>query len=344
MRRTRQFGAVKMLRRVAACTIAAILAVWPVRSGVDAGTLDDFTAALTVVAPPHEEAAAAAPSGNIEAQNQTAIDDEAAMPKLALDPAPPATPAATDIEAQDQSASRDAAAARTASLDPAELATALQLAPTAPAAEPFGLAESPVTFGEVVTKWNGVEDHIRADNKILAQCRDAAKACPKAAQDFLAIVAQGRALSGRARIGVINRAINLAITATSDIAQWGTPNHWSGPLETFTTGHGDCKDYAIAKYLALTAAGVAAADVKLVIVHNLDVNEDHAVTVVRLDGEWIVLDNRWLTMVADTDMAKAIPRFVLDDAGVRRFTSPMLTSARQTVTPTSIGYQVSPAG
>ena len=45
----------------------------------------------------------------------------------------------------------------------------------------------------------------------------------------------------------------------SDLAQWGVIDRWSAPLETFTTGRGDCEDYAIAKYVALTAAGVAAA-------------------------------------------------------------------------------------
>ena len=88
-------------------------------------------------------------------------------------------------------------------------------------------------------------------------------------RNFLAIVAEGYAHAGRARIGVINRAINLAIRPTSDLAQWGVPDRWSAPLVTLTTGHGDCEDYAIAKYVALMAAGVAEDSVRLVIVRNL---------------------------------------------------------------------------
>jgi predicted transglutaminase-like cysteine proteinase len=80
--------------------------------------------------------------------------------------------------------------------------------------------------------------------QILARCRKDASSCPLAAQRFLAIVDEGRVRSGRARIGVINRAINLAIIPTSDLVQWGVVDRWSAPLETFTTRRGDCEDYA----------------------------------------------------------------------------------------------------
>ncbi len=153
--------------------------------------------------------------------------------------------------------------------------------------------------------------------------------CPQGARNFLAIVAQGRAQTGRARIGIINRAVNLAIEPMSDMAQWGVPDRWSPPLETFTTGRGDCEDYAIAKYVALTAAGVPAQDVKLIIVRNTAANEDHAVVAVRDGGDWIILDNRWLTLVKDVAMPKIIPEFVLDDAGVREFVPPTIAVAQR---------------
>ena len=94
-----------------------------------------------------------------------------------------------------------------------------------------------------------------------------------AARRFLAIVDEGRTRSGRARIGVINREINLAIVPTSDFVQWGVDDRWSPPLETFTTGRGDCEDYAIAKYVALTEAGVPPEDVKLVVVRDKTASE-----------------------------------------------------------------------
>ena len=184
-------------------------------------------------------------------------------------------------------------------------------------AEPFGLNTVPVAGGDVLTKWNGVEADIRAEKDILELCRTSMERCPAAARNFLAIVAQGRAHTGRARIGIINRAINLAIRPMSDLAQWGVLDRWSAPLETLTTGRGDCEDYAIAKYVALTQAGVAAEDVRLVIVHDLAVDENHAVVATRLNGDWIILDNRWLTLVKDSEMPRMVPLFALDQTGVR---------------------------
>ena len=57
----------------------------------------------------------------------------------------------------------------------------------------------------------GTNVPFRADIEILAQCREHMESCPPAAQHFLEIIEKGRARDGRARIGVINRAINLAI-------------------------------------------------------------------------------------------------------------------------------------
>ena len=118
---------------------------------------------------------------------------------------------------------------------------------------------------------------------------------------------------------MINRAVDLAIKATSDQAQWGVEDHWSPPFETLRTRRGDCEDYAIVKYVALLQAGLSPDDVKIVILENLLPNEDHAAVAARVDGQWLILDNRWLALVPDADVARSIPEFVLDEGGARRF-------------------------
>ena len=188
-----------------------------------------------------------------------------------------------------------------------------------PLTEPFGLKAMPWFAGDIFMKWKGVEADIRTEMDILARCLGNVKDCSSAAQKFLAIVAVGRAQTGRARIGEINRAINLAIQPMSDLKQWGIDERWSAPLETLTTGRGDCEDYAIAKFVALMAAGVASEDVKLVIVQDLAVSDGHAIIAVYVDGSWIVLDNRWLALVEDYKMHRMSPLFVIDHTGVKAY-------------------------
>lgn len=193
--------------------------------------------------------------------------------------------------------------------------------------EPFGndwiAADNPY----LSTKWNDVEALIHANRETLAQCRIHRTTCSSAAGRFIAVVDQGHGRMGLARIGVINRAVNLAVAPMSDMEQWGVEGHWSPPLETFATGRGDCKDYAIAKYVALMEAGIAEADLRLVIVHIQTTNEYHAITAVRFEGQWIMLDNRSMMLVRDREMPLVTPLFVLDQDGIKHV-APMANPAK----------------
>jgi predicted transglutaminase-like cysteine proteinase len=181
----------------------------------------------------------------------------------------------------------------------------------------FGMQTEPVA-GEIAAKWHAVEAEINREQQVLARCQ-AQEACPAVARDLLEIVAEGAGRTGLARVGLINRAVDLAIKPTSDEAQWGVADHWSPPFETMQTHRGDCEDYAIVKYVALLQAGLSPDDVKIVILRNLLPKEDHAVVAARVDGQWRILDNRRLALVRDTEMVRSIPKFVLDEDGTRRF-------------------------
>ena len=82
----------------------------------------------------------------------------------------------------------------------------------------------------MLDKWNVLVADIRSESEILGRCRTDAAHCPAAAKKFLDVIADGRAHDGRARVGVINRDINMAIRPTSDLAQWGVADRWSAPL------------------------------------------------------------------------------------------------------------------
>jgi predicted transglutaminase-like cysteine proteinase len=187
-----------------------------------------------------------------------------------------------------------------------------------PAALLFDMETEPVADGDVLEKWRGVKADIAREFEVLRRCQ-AGGPCPPVAQRLLDIITEGAGHSGRARVGLINRAVDLAIAPTSDERQWGMRDRWSAPFETLQSSRGDCEDYAIVKYVALLQAGVPADDVKIVVLRNLLPNEDHAAVAARVDGQWLILDNLRLTLVRDTDVVRAIPRFVLDQQGARRF-------------------------
>jgi predicted transglutaminase-like cysteine proteinase len=186
------------------------------------------------------------------------------------------------------------------------------------AAQLFGMDTEPVTGGPLLDKWHRVEAGITNDLEVIAQCQ-ATKPCPAPAQKLIDLSLEGTGRGRRARVGIINRAVDLAISPVSDETQWGVPDHWSDPLETLQSNSGDCEDYAIVKYAALLAAGLSKDAVKIVVLRNRLPNEDHAVVAVRVDNQWFILDNRTLALVRDTDVRRATPEFVLDDLGVSRF-------------------------
>jgi predicted transglutaminase-like cysteine proteinase len=208
---------------------------------------------------------------------------------------------------------RTAPQAEIAAPAPADIVASIPVAPIAPPSgvEPFGLTA--VNEGPLAARWRGLQPALRMEARILTLCRANAKICPPAAKRFLAIIDAGLARSGRARFGEINRAVNLAIKPMSDLAQYGAPDVWATPLMTFASGAGDCEDYAIAKYVALRQAGIAAADVRLVVVNDRQTGEDHAVTAARLDGQWLILDNRTMMLRADRDELFMTPLLAFGD-------------------------------
>lgn len=214
-------------------------------------------------------------------------------------------------------------------------------------AEPFGLFASTLSFGAVREKWLGVERKLDDERVQLALCDgDRDRCASPAALRLLAIVDIARAREGRARLGEINRAINLAIRPMSDLAQYGQIDVWSSPLVTFTTGAGDCEDYAIAKFVALRMAGISPDDLRIVVMRDTIRGEDHAVAMARLDDHWLTLDNRRMAMVEDADVRNYRPLFVIDDRGVMRYEDlpPPAIVSREDSKPAMAVDLVAPAG
>ena len=156
----------------------------------------------------------------------------------------------------------------------------------------------------------------------LLRCLADTKQCSPAAARFGAIVDDARKQNGHARLDLVNQRVNNAIQYKSDMTQWGVADVWSPPLASndvgsFDTGFGDCEDFAIAKYVALRAAGVPASGLRVLLVHDNIARMDHAVLAAQDGGHWYILDNRWASAVEDSEVRQFTPLFALDDQGVK---------------------------
>jgi predicted transglutaminase-like cysteine proteinase len=218
-------------------------------------------------------------------------------------------------------------AIRFASLAPSYFPTGAEQRPlneeSAAGTEPFGLFVFRAPEGMLLRKWRGIESDMIKDKLILDRCRAHAETCPSHAAQFLRLIDAVASKSGRAQLDEANRAVNAAIRYVTDLVQYGEADRWSASLETFATGKGDCEDYAIAKYVALQESGFPSDDLRLVLVRDRAVRQDHAVLAARLDDRWLILDSRHAELVTDTTSASNYtPLFVIDHGGVHLLATP----------------------
>ena len=222
----------------------------------------------------------------------------------------------------DQQRGRGPGAARFASLTPSTDASPMPKVTPPRGTEPFGLFTFRAPDGMLWRKWRGVEADMAKEQIILDRCRGNAESCPSYAAQFLRLINAVKSKSGRARLDEANRGINAAIRYVSDYAQFGEADRWSAPLASFATAKGDCEDYAIAKYVALREAGFSRDEMRLVLVRDRSVQQDHAVLAARIDGHWLILDNRRSELIEDNDASNLTPLFAIDHRGVNLFAAP----------------------
>ena len=122
-----------------------------------------------------------------------------------------------------------------------------------------------------------------------------------------------RQYQGKALLGHLNMSVNLMIRPA--------PAKWMAPLEAITMRNGDCKSYSITKYVGAQELGIRPDHVRLVIVHIPRRGEDHMITAVYQEGEWLLLDNLTNFLVPDSERKDYEPLAVLDYKGVRRYLS-----------------------
>jgi predicted transglutaminase-like cysteine proteinase len=193
-------------------------------------------------------------------------------------------------------------------------------------AEPFDVPAKAALPEEIASKWGDLQSRILADEKTIAACRVDEGSCSPAARRFLSLIETGGRNERRVQLGRINRAVNLAIRPESDWAQYGYADFWASPLQTLASGAGDCEDYAIVKYVALRALGMAETDLRLIIVRDEKHQTAHAIVAARDEQEWLILDNRTMFIVNAGDARYYNPLFVLEQKTPQTFAAAIVNS------------------
>jgi hypothetical protein len=106
-----------------------------------------------------------------------------------------------------------------------------------------------------------------------------------------------------------------------DQVQWGKADRWSLPVDgeskgSLNTGVGDCEDFVLAKYLVLLDALYPFKSMRILLVHDNFVHQDHAVLAVNNDEKWLILDNRWDRLYEDKHLKQFKPLMAIDAEGV----------------------------
>jgi predicted transglutaminase-like cysteine proteinase len=165
----------------------------------------------------------------------------------------------------------------------------------------------------LVAIWEFLRDQLLLDKLHTQFCVEHSNTpCPEVST-LMKIVEEARQYQGKALLGHLNISINLMIKPA--------PGSWTGPLEAITMKNGDCKSYSVAKYAAARAAGIPPDRARVVIVHNRRHNEDHMVTAIYQNEEWLILDNLTNLLLRDSEKRDYEPTAILDYTGVRRYLS-----------------------
>ena len=344
-----------MLLRVAAWWCAAFLfaVAVPAFAGIETGPVADAnqSAASITAATPMGQAAVVSDTPSAAPQDPIKAKVDAQSEILPADPVTPveattladiAVKTQPDVQKPDQ-----AAATAPAKLAALESATPVGRNAALPRNDlpssdlphidaSFRFNILPVKDGDVLTKWNRVKTDMRAENEVFARCRANMDSCPVAAKNFLDHRRPGPR-ADRARPHRRDQSRHQHGDRADE-------RHGAmGRARQVERAARDVHD-AQGRLRGLCHRQICRADRSRHCRRRRETHdraqhrrhEDHAVTAVRLDGAWIILDNRWLRLVEDKAMPDAVPLFALGSEGVRQFLPDVLVGAQRSPAPASI--------
>ena len=161
-------------------------------------------------------------------------------------------------------------------------------------------------------KWTGMLERFAREQREEPPCApDSGRDCSP--DEWRVLLSELDGLDLKAKLDRVNAAINSHPYVAS-VRNWGESNRWETPFEFLRRG-GQCQDYAIAKYLLLRAAGVPAAQLRIVVLYDARLGLDHAVMVAYVEGRVLMLDNQLAGVVPADSIDHYQPYYSISEEG-----------------------------
>ena len=167
----------------------------------------------------------------------------------------------------------------------------------------FGTTEVENTRIEPFTKWTGMLARFHGEEVADRAGCTPSPILPCFHTDWLKLLARLGNRPVAEQLDVVNRTMNRSPYIT-DPVNWGVADYWATP-DQFFRKDGDCEDYAIAKYMSLRRLGFSADDLRIVVLQDLNLGVPHAVLIVFVKGEAMLLDNQ----ITDVIPASAVHHY-----------------------------------
>lgn len=163
------------------------------------------------------------------------------------------------------------------------------------------------------THWIAMLDRqVSEDANGDAPCTPAGPRAACAVREWLDFIAAERGHEPMAQLAEVNAHLNRH-RYILDVVNYGIANYWATPRE-FAVNNGDCKDFAVAKYFTLRRLGWAVADLRVVVLQDMNLQVPHAVTVVYVGDRAYLLDNQIRDVVPADAVRHYRPFYSINEA------------------------------
>lgn len=182
------------------------------------------------------------------------------------------------------------------------------------------LNTGPNAFGTVAVPFRGPV-HLRSRSLALSEsdlglldpeCSGSVQCQSTGAASLRALIEELHDSQAFEQLSAVNRAVNRLFSYAAENFGFPTRDDWKSFRRTLQSGEGDCEDFAIAKAAVLRRLGFSEKDLYLTVLKEKWTGRYHAVLLVRQDGRYHVLDNRFESLRTEDDLSSFTPLYSIN--------------------------------